>query len=71
MHEFALSTDEARKKETRRRQSAKLACHDNPKARAIPRDGRSAGSWAGWAVAIKQFALDDDQCNRLLIRERA
>ena len=64
-------SDEDRQKETHRRQAAKLARHHH----APPR-----GELLGYvealnreraeAVAIKLFALDDDQRRRLLIRER-
>jgi hypothetical protein len=60
-----LSTDEGHTIETHR-QSAKLARHHHPQQGRISRLGRERAE----AVAIKQFALDDDQRSRLLIRER-
>jgi hypothetical protein len=67
----ATLCDENRQKETHRRQAAKLARRHHAQSWRIPRFGRGAPDREGAeAVAIKQFALDDDQRRRLLIRER-
>ena len=65
-----LSTDERRTKEIRRRQSAKLARHHHPQQGEYLGSVEAPDRERAEAIAIKQFALDDDQRNRLLIRER-
>jgi hypothetical protein len=62
----AGASDEERQKEAHHRQSAKLPRHSSA-AKANISDRLKCES--AQAIAIKQFALDQDQRSRLLIRE--
>ena len=70
LRRLCFSADERRKEETRRRQSAKLARHHHPQQGEYLGSVEAPDRERAEAIAIKQFALDDDQRNRLLIRER-